>query len=513
MEKSRQSAPVVLAFAVAGLGLSTAAAWTERSIGMGTPTHMLYYEKFWIIAVSFWFMWRFRNHLPSTRGLVRAVAATCVAYLALSAVARFATLPDAALPPLQLIYFACEGFSDAGFLMLFGHVLSSFEPKRSSVAIACAFLLNELVVALTLALPPDAVFVLRDACKIAGVSLLAYCVWALNAGVEGVRELQHGFSTPDDSVPAPIRFLLGRRDWAMLAIAAFVLPLLYGLAAQVAGGTVSNAGWLDVENEIATCVVLLCMVAFAAARGAEYDFLSVLFLTMPLYLTGFALLPLLWNASLPLAGILPKVGYTVITVLLWILLARKAYADPRHTYLYFGFYVGAAQPHYGRLLASVTVLQGPITSEVVLGMALACLWVLGMACLAFFLLALGRGGAGSQAELLPQAQAANPNEADAAPGTVAAGPAADAASVVPQPDEPIIDRFASQLDAFCRQVKLTEREEEVLREAVHGYSRKSIAEKLYLSPETVKTYLSRIYRKAGVSSKQALIQAIEKHPA
>jgi len=51
---------------------------------------------------------------------------------------------------------------------------------------------------------------------------------------------------------------------------------------------------------------------------------------------------------------------------------------------------------------------------------------------------------------------------------------------------------------------LTGREEEVLKELLAGGSYKEIGGRLHISPETVKTHVSRIYRKTGVSSRQEL---------
>ena len=52
--------------------------------------------------------------------------------------------------------------------------------------------------------------------------------------------------------------------------------------------------------------------------------------------------------------------------------------------------------------------------------------------------------------------------------------------------------------------KLTSREEEVLRLTLAGKKRKAVAEELCVSENTVKTHLSHIFAKAGVSSKKEL---------
>ena len=55
-----------------------------------------------------------------------------------------------------------------------------------------------------------------------------------------------------------------------------------------------------------------------------------------------------------------------------------------------------------------------------------------------------------------------------------------------------------------RRYRLTERETEVLKELVAGARYKEIGQKFAISPETVKSHVSKVYRKLGVSAKQEL---------
>src|SRR5262249_10935216 len=54
------------------------------------------------------------------------------------------------------------------------------------------------------------------------------------------------------------------------------------------------------------------------------------------------------------------------------------------------------------------------------------------------------------------------------------------------------------------QLKLTEREEEVLSHVSQGQSNKEIAAQLGLSPQSVKVYVSNLLRKSGVSNRSGL---------
>lgn len=61
------------------------------------------------------------------------------------------------------------------------------------------------------------------------------------------------------------------------------------------------------------------------------------------------------------------------------------------------------------------------------------------------------------------------------------------------------------------QALLTEREREVLRLLAAGLANREIGERLYLSPDTVKTHLGNIYRKLGVEGRtQAVVVALRR---
>ena len=60
---------------------------------------------------------------------------------------------------------------------------------------------------------------------------------------------------------------------------------------------------------------------------------------------------------------------------------------------------------------------------------------------------------------------------------------------------------AGDVPAERRGPTLSEREGEVLALLAQGLTNRSIADRLFLSPETIKTYVSRVYAKIGVENR------------
>jgi len=62
-----------------------------------------------------------------------------------------------------------------------------------------------------------------------------------------------------------------------------------------------------------------------------------------------------------------------------------------------------------------------------------------------------------------------------------------------------------------KKIFFTKREEEIVRAMKDGLSNKSIAQKLNLSPSTIKTHSNNIYKKVKVNSRAELLENLGKH--
>ena len=484
---NRQNTQLLLAAAVIGFALYTCAMWTARSDAAGVSYAILYLTRFTTLACYIGIAFTFRNHIPSVSRLFRTALTFVSVHLACEMLVRWlANSP--ATEVLCIISGLFEGAAMACVTLMFAHVFSSFSPRKSSVAIATAYLVNEMLILALFGMEGDALWWFRVAFKVSGLALLGFCVFKLLASspIGSDHPIQYGMSQEGSKSANPLRFLSSSKDWAMLLASSILFPTLFGLIAQICSGLETKFGLYDYTNEFAAIALLILLVIYVATRGTHYGFVHVLAFTLPFFATGCAVLPILWNANLPYAGTLVKCGYTVFNVLLMALLARKSFEDPRHVYLYFGIFCGISTAQFGRLGGNALLAVAETGNDAVAYASLAALWLLCMFSLLIFVIA--RKGHVDWSSEHPSQREPQGN--------------------VPHTPDPFSQRF----EQFCIECGLTEREREVLVEAVHGYSRDNIAKKLYLSPETVKTYLKRAYTKAGVTTKQDLIAAVEKIP-
>ena len=76
------------------------------------------------------------------------------------------------------------------------------------------------------------------------------------------------------------------------------------------------------------------------------------------------------------------------------------------------------------------------------------------------------------------------------------------------PDEQPISTLARRIEEEADAHGLSKREREVLELLVEGRTATYIAERQFVSPNTVRTHIKRIYAKMGVSSRQELLDVV-----
>lgn len=74
--------------------------------------------------------------------------------------------------------------------------------------------------------------------------------------------------------------------------------------------------------------------------------------------------------------------------------------------------------------------------------------------------------------------------------------------------EPTIHQTFNNLVDFCKEFGISNRESDIIREICDGKSNREIAEKLFITLQTVKDHSHRIYSKTGVSSRVQLAKLV-----
>lgn len=473
--------------AVVGFALFLSAVWTARYEASLVPEHTLFIARFTKVAGCFAIAFLFRSHIPSVRRLF-AVGSSCIA-LHLAAYAAMTLSPASSQEHLALSICSgvFTGLGEACIILLYAHLFSTFAPKLSAIAIPVAYLLNEVLYCSTTYLLIEFVAPFRMMNKVLGLVLLLWCLHRKSSAKLAADEypLQHGMSTKPEREPL-LRFLSSSQDWMLILAGTTLFPLLFGLIAQMCSAVNERSGLYDPVNELVAIGLLALLVGYGLYRGNRFTFDEILYVAFPLFATGCLLLPVFWQLHDPYAELLVKCGYTAYQVLFWMLLARKCYEDLRHTYLYFGIFYGLFElsTAAARLAASALYDINVLDFQFIAYLSLFSLWLIALYGLIFF--AISKRWQSESKNIATNRAYAEPHDAS-------------------EPADP----FAQKVVSFCDRYELSPREQEVLIETIHGYSMENIGKKLYVSRETVKTHLRRMYSKVGVSGKQELIALID----
>lgn len=384
----KRRARAVLSIAVAAFALLSVGIWTARR-DAGLDGNLLYVARVSQLMTYFAIAFMFRSHLPSIKRLLAvSYGAALVHMAAQAALGAFGGAPGPAFASNVV-----SGIANAVGILLIMHVISSYDARRSSLAVMAAYLLAEVLFAATSVMSAEAIVVVQYAFKLCGFALLGLAIAFKGEGAatENEHPLQYGMLTVRQRDEKPLRLLVNEADWVFQIIVAALIPFVFGFTSQLLSQAGRSDGLHDPVNEAAAIVALIALFAFCLARGTRMGFDDLFLIVVSLYATGLMLLPTLWEAGSPFAGTFIKCGDVVYFPLLWMLLVRKAFADPRHTYLYFGVFSGFANVTYGRLVGPLALGPTPSDTGTVAFWALVFLWLLVLICVTLFALQRARG--------------------------------------------------------------------------------------------------------------------------
>ena len=273
------------------------------------------------------------------------------------------------------------------------------------------------------------------------------------------------------------------KEFSLIITSAATFPFFYVLVSSL--NNASNAS-PHLYNITAESVGFIALLAIAVVVFIAYNRLNleIIFVIINLlFATALLLLPQFWGNEVFVSGIMMKTGFIVFNALLWCHIARHTHENISKSLFEFGFATGTLFlfGYFGRLAGVAVFQRNEAVQEIITDTALLAIWVIAISVLVSFLfLRKQRNTQKKSTGLLVEA-----------------------------PEESL-DSFSLKCQLFIKSYSLSEREARVLLEFTRGRSADSIAKSMFVSLDTVKTYLRRIYAKADVHSRQELLDRIDK---
>lgn len=285
-----------------------------------------------------------------------------------------------------------------------------------------------------------------------------------------------------DSVPVPQTNRDERtsiRELRILLIGMMLFALLCGFASQIFLEKGVELGLINPFVELSSILLLfLLLAACLFLRSATLD------MALLVILSFFAVVLLVgsffYGEQLVNMGVFVRGGFDVYQVMVWIAFIERARRDPTRESAFFVIAIGMLRTCVisGRLVAVWASMAFTIDMLSSIMLALVSLWLVAIILLLFRSYALHR-----KTLLLPPLE----REVDQGNET----------------------RFEQRSSLLAQRYRFSARETEVFEHFVHGRSASHIAKSLFISDNTVKTHLRRIYQKADVHSRQELLDKIE----
>ncbi len=380
-----------------------------------------------------------------------------------------------------------SGLAEGVFLLLSMALLCSLAPRYSAAGVTLGCTFSAVLVLLPSLLPAGVESWLKVVLPLAG-TLLA---WPALSSIEQSELATAASPTPTQTVSAsPLRRHAGPRLLIALACTCALL-FLSGLDTKLvsmSGVPLGPHNWIYQLAAIATCLIL---VLLTMGRGLVWSLDVSVLLTAPFFLLAYLLLGSAEGTGFWLMGLLAKVGYTLFQALLWVCLARIAYADrPSVPVLMTLFYTAMRlSALLGRGFAeSYATGSEPLspTSLTTGALVLICLCCLG---------------------LLAARLAPTRNDQRGLVGETISQPDDKPVTSTGQENEP--HTFEASLARLSAHFGLSEREQQVFSGLVRGRSNNDLAEELNLSTSTVRTYVQRIYNKTNCLSRKEVFEVWE----
>ena len=343
----------------------------------------------------------------------------------------------------RCLLFGAMGCIFAGLIAL---VISHLDTAAANVAIALLPIASGAMVALSLSrLSGEACFERDKAGHVVQVS-------------------------PDVTYPVP---------WKLL-----VLMALAGFASGFAGSLLVEADGIGATHRILATVVsgVVLLAAFFLRRG-NVDVRFFAWVTLPLALVFFAVIPLLGATAGMLVSFLVKLAYVAFALFVLFMLANVCY---RHAIPSARVFAYARASSEAAMFAGILLRRWMRSAGILDGQEM--LWVISLIGLV----------ATVGCVLLWHTERSVTSDWGVSGVDAASG------FKVKSPRDELLER----MDALAREKGLTPREQEILSLLAQGYTAPAIEGELFMSHNTVKTHVRHIYGKLDVHTRAEALEML-----
>ena len=322
------------------------------------------------------------------------------------------------------------------------------------------------------------------------------------------EQLQHGIKDYQKALGSLWQLILGA------GVLSFLFGYVWQLAVFYSGSANAAHGWAMVGN----LVLGLLLLAFVVITRRRIDLDIVYRFLGPLIVASCLVIPWFMRQTPEIMNLIMSSGYGVFDIVIWYLIAEAAF-DNRVS----GFVIGAVV----RSLSIAARLLGMLVANLTFNLPQGSTFLLFATCLGsaylliLWLFAYQRyrkrrgfaiGGKGKDR----LSDWSDPTDSEAGQPLIEKADSAvieDAGAAEGETAE-TADAFNQMLNANSRAVALhyglSRRESEVLPYLLQGRSAPKIAEKLFVSENTVRSHIRHILEKTNTHSKSDLIDIVDR---
>lgn len=382
---------------------------------------------------------------------------------------------------------------------------------RDDAAIPLGFLLGSLLNLLYLSGVPLAFASNRISCiAISFAALVAYAYMTGSRDKGAVDEVR--------PTTVQLRMPAFAMRYATLVLGAVAFAFVFGAITDLHGWMDSSDGYRSAQTANVCAAAIACIAFLAYRKPFKPD--VAISIILPVFAAALISTPSETD-SLPFSRLAIMTGYLVYWAIAWVFVVREY--DQLHVggltvlALVSGSMLIFAQ--IGRMAASIVLQSGYVDPSLLTSFALMLFWLLVLFAIGAYWTSRNKAVERDLAQLAmfdeKPSSPASRDDADSSEKAAcepfpleSAGDEADM-RIIEEPSVIFIDKLSLQSKALSRRIGLSVRETEVMEEFIRGRSAVSIAEKLFVSRNTVKTHLRRIYEKAGIHSRQELLDMLE----